>query len=228
MTAELPPPPPAGWYPDPSGLGTQRYWDGYAWAPAREAVQPDHDQPHPTVVNPATGGSPATRSDGSPGLPLEDWLRKFGVPAGLLLACVFLASHSTREHIDIPALRVLIRLIAIACLAGALLWISRLISGSAMGAESFSAEPQPDEVRQRQLQEYLSRYVAKTQGRIESLTDYSAVVVQGQKVNHVLHLLISVFLCGLWLPIWLVLAMTGGEKRTVLAVDQCGNVSVRR
>jgi Protein of unknown function (DUF2510) len=23
--------PPAGWYPDPSGSQTQRYWDGHAW-----------------------------------------------------------------------------------------------------------------------------------------------------------------------------------------------------
>ena len=35
------------------------------------------------------------------------------------------------------------------------------------------------------------------------------------QVNHVLHLLASVFLCGLWLPVWFYLALTralaGGE-----------------
>jgi hypothetical protein len=33
-------------------------------------------------------------------------------------------------------------------------------------------------------------------------------------VNHVLHLLISVFLCGLWLPVWACLALFrwGGWK----------------
>ena len=35
------------------------------------------------------------------------------------------------------------------------------------------------------------------------------------QVNHILHLLASVFLCGLWLPIWFYLALTralaGGE-----------------
>lgn len=30
--------PPAGWYTDPTNAGTQRYWDGTAWAPP----QPSH------------------------------------------------------------------------------------------------------------------------------------------------------------------------------------------
>jgi hypothetical protein len=28
---QVPVGPPAGWYPDPSGSGGQRYWDGQAW-----------------------------------------------------------------------------------------------------------------------------------------------------------------------------------------------------
>lgn len=31
MTQEQPPPPTAGWYPDPSGSGGERYWDGGRW-----------------------------------------------------------------------------------------------------------------------------------------------------------------------------------------------------
>lgn len=88
-----------------------------------------------------------------------------------------------------------------------------------------STTPVPDQQRQQHLQEYVSGYVASTRGRLETATPYTAVVVTGQKVNHVLHLLISVLLCGLWLPIWLLVALTGGEKRHVLSVDQCGNVA---
>ena len=82
-----------------------------------------------------------------------------------------------------------------------------------------------DEVRRQNLQNSLSMEVATFRGRVESVTPYSAVVVTGQKVNHILHLLVSVLLCGFWLPIWLLVSLTGGEKRHVLAVDQCGNVT---
>jgi hypothetical protein len=33
--APAPPLPPAGWFPDPSGTGTQRYWDGHQWTEHR-------------------------------------------------------------------------------------------------------------------------------------------------------------------------------------------------
>ncbi|WP_396921662.1 hypothetical protein [Mycolicibacterium sp.] len=82
-----------------------------------------------------------------------------------------------------------------------------------------------DEVRRQNLQNALSHEVAVSRGRIESVTPYSAVLVTGQKVNHILHLLVSVLLCGLWLPIWLIISLNGGEKRHVLTVDPCGNVT---
>ncbi len=43
---------PAGWYPDPSQAGQQRYWDGTAWT---EHVQPDAA----TAAAPATPAAPA-------------------------------------------------------------------------------------------------------------------------------------------------------------------------
>jgi hypothetical protein len=33
-------PSPAGWYPDPSGSGHQRYWDGAAWGPIAPPAAP--------------------------------------------------------------------------------------------------------------------------------------------------------------------------------------------
>ncbi|WP_082973795.1 DUF2510 domain-containing protein [Mycobacterium sp. E1386] len=61
-------------------------------------------------------------------------------------------------------------------------------------------------------------------GRVEARTPTSAVVVTGRPVNHVLHLLVTVLLCGLWLPVWIILAIAGGEKRTMVSVDGRGHV----
>jgi len=69
--------------------------------------------------------------------------------------------------------------------------------------------------------------VAVNGARIETQTPYSAVIVSGQKINHVLHLLISVLLCGLWLPVWLVLAAANQERRRTIEVDRCGNITTR-
>lgn len=52
----------------------------------------------------------------------------------------------------------------------------------------------------------------------------SAAVLTGQPVNHVVHLLATVFLCGLWLPFWIIMATTGGQKRYSVSVDEFGGV----
>jgi hypothetical protein len=38
----------------------------------------------------------------------------------------------------------------------------------------------------------------------------SQVMVTREGVNHILHLLLTVFLCGLWLFVWIPLAIGGG------------------
>jgi hypothetical protein len=61
-------------------------------------------------------------------------------------------------------------------------------------------------------------------GRVEGRMPTSAIVATGQPVNHVLHLLVTVLLCGLWLPVWIIMATNGGEKRTMVSVDENGYV----
>jgi hypothetical protein len=65
---------------------------------------------------------------------------------------------------------------------------------------------------------------AMRQLRVESATDYSAVLVQGRPVNHVLHAILTIFTCALWGIVWLIVSLTGGEKRYQLIVDEFGNV----
>lgn len=64
--------------------------------------------------------------------------------------------------------------------------------------------------------------------RVESQSEFQAVLVQGQPINHVLHAIITFFTCGLWGIVWIILALTGGEKREMTVVDEFGNVQVQR
>lgn len=67
-----------------------------------------------------------------------------------------------------------------------------------------------------------------TQGaRVESQGDFDAVVATGAEVNHTLHLIATVVSCGIWGIVWLVMTLTGGIKRKMVAVDDYGQVLVQ-
>jgi hypothetical protein len=65
---------------------------------------------------------------------------------------------------------------------------------------------------------------AMRQLRVESMTDFQAVLIQGKSVNHVLHAILTIFTCFLWGIVWIILSITGGETRYQLIVDEFGNV----
>ena len=52
--------------------------------------------------------------------------------------------------------------------------------------------------------------------RVESETDYHVVMVRGHRVNHILHLMLSLVTVGIWIPVWILLMIFGGEKRRVI------------
>ena len=60
--------------------------------------------------------------------------------------------------------------------------------------------------------------------RVESRSDFQAVLVSGKPVSHLLHAILTVLTAGLWLIGWLIVAFTGGEERELLSVDPYGNV----
>jgi hypothetical protein len=64
--------------------------------------------------------------------------------------------------------------------------------------------------------------------RVESQSDYSAVLAKGHRPNHVLHFIIGLFTLGLWWLVWIVLAIFGGEKRMSVGVDEWGNTNVQK
>ena len=80
------------------------------------------------------------------------------------------------------------------------------------------------ERRKEILAQVLSTRLARPgQWRVETQADYYAIVVGRKPV--ILHLLLTVFTLGLWLFVW---AMTGGEKRYILSVDEYGNGTVKK
>jgi hypothetical protein len=65
-------------------------------------------------------------------------------------------------------------------------------------------------------------------GRIESQSDFEAVIATGKDVNHTLHAILTVATCLLWGLPWAVVAATGGVKRQLVTVDEFGDVLVQR
>lgn len=82
------------------------------------------------------------------------------------------------------------------------------------------------EQRHQILSNTLMQVVAQG-GRVEYADQFSATVVYGHRVNHLLHFLITILLLGIWLIVWIILAITGREKRQIITVDEWGRVSYR-
>lgn len=52
----------------------------------------------------------------------------------------------------------------------------------------------------------------------------AVLVKQGEKVNHLLHFLIFFLTCGLWVFVWLYLAIfKAREQRVRISIDSAGN-----
>ena len=83
-------------------------------------------------------------------------------------------------------------------------------------------EPKSSDARKEALAFILERATARG-ARIENQSDFQAILVEGRPVNHILHLLLSIFTLGFWLIVWIALAIFGGEKRSLVRIDKDGN-----
>jgi hypothetical protein len=59
--------------------------------------------------------------------------------------------------------------------------------------------------------------------RVEWRSDREVLLVAGGRPNHVLHAVLTL-LTGVWLLVWIVVALAGGEDRLLVAVDESGEV----
>lgn len=92
-------------------------------------------------------------------------------------------------------------------------------------------ESQPTRKSADERKEALARMVTAqvaNGARVESQSDYQAVLVHGHRLNNTLHLILTIVTFGLWGIVWLLVAIFGGEKREVASVDEWGNASIQR
>lgn len=100
-----------------------------------------------------------------------------------------------------------------------------------MGPESLEGTTPNSRKSAEERKELLARTLTgqiAAGGRVESQSDFQAVVVTGKKVNHVLHLILTLVTLGFWAFVWIGLAIFGGEKRSMVVVDEYGNASVQK
>lgn len=80
-----------------------------------------------------------------------------------------------------------------------------------------------DAVRRAALDARIARELADG-ATLESQSGYNAVLVKGKKVNHILHLILSVITAGFWLIVWAILVLTNRRQRIVLHANEAGVV----
>jgi pyruvate/2-oxoglutarate dehydrogenase complex dihydrolipoamide acyltransferase (E2) component len=97
-------------------------------------------------------------------------------------------------------------------------WTDRVQGGSEVSTTRRSADERKV-ILSQQLQTAAARGL-----RIESQSDFQAVLIEGKPVNHTLHAILTIFTCLLWGIVWAIIAATGGEKRQMVVVDEFGNV----
>ena len=56
-------------------------------------------------------------------------------------------------------------------------------------------------------------------------TDFEVVLSYGGKANHVLHFILSLLTFGIWLIVWLFIALGNKPKRYTYTVDKFGAIS---
>jgi hypothetical protein len=93
-----------------------------------------------------------------------------------------------------------------------------------MAATTTVASP---ERRRAALAKTINGLIAQDR-RIESQSDYQAVLIHGHTPRHILHFVIGLITYGVWWIGWLVITLTGGERREIVNVDEFASVNVQR
>ena len=88
--------------------------------------------------------------------------------------------------------------------------------------------PASTERRKAALAQAVSREVASSGWRVESQSDYQAVLAKGKNTSHVLHLILTLITFGLWGFVWIIVAFVNARQTLILTVDEYANVRSER
>ena len=91
-----------------------------------------------------------------------------------------------------------------------------------------SEEKTPDERKQILAQTIANTLAQPGRWRVESQSDYNAIVVKGSQPNHILHLILSFLTLGVWLIVWLIIWLVQKERKYMLTIDAYGNTTTQQ
>jgi hypothetical protein len=100
-------------------------------------------------------------------------------------------------------------------------------NGTMPAPETVLGEKKSSDQRKAILGRLLTTLIARGR-RVESQSDYDAVVLHGHRPSAGLHLFLTIITLGLWGFVWLGLVLFGGEKREMATVDEWGNSNVQK
>lgn len=92
-----------------------------------------------------------------------------------------------------------------------------------MSDETMLSPASPDR-RKAALAQAISQDVASSGWRVESQSDYQAILVKGKQTAHVLHLILTVVTGGLWAVVWIIRGIVNRRQTLILTVDDYGQV----
>ena len=61
---------------------------------------------------------------------------------------------------------------------------------------------------------------------LDTQTEFAAVLRTGKRLNHILHLLLSLVTFGFWILVWIFLGLINRVSTTTITVDKFGNTSI--
>lgn len=106
-------------------------------------------------------------------------------------------------------------------------WTEHFAPG-ALAAQAVATQQRavaPAEYRRARLTESISGSV-RNGWRVEAQGEDYAVIVYGNRPNHILHLILTLVTAGLWGIVWICVAIGSGEKRMTIRVDEYGNIAM--